>query len=364
MLPAPQVSDRELEEIARLGSAAGLGVAEDLEEGSAATKALLSNYSQTPGRGSGATPLRTPQRTPAVGGGDAIMMEAENLAKLRDTQTPLLGGENPNLSNSDFSGITPKKKEAATPNPIATPLRTPGVGGTTPSTQGATPKDSAFGLTPRGTPLRDELQINEGIGGSGGMDTPMSQISLGEDRARLAELRQQVKAGFSSLPAPQNEYAIQLPPAPEDSTKGEDDDGEMVPDMADILENKKKVENAQLEAEWNKRSSALKKNLPRPTLALVNRVLREKPGSSSVTILETAENMVRNEMAIILEHDLLKYPSLEQKKGPSSDKNINHNATPIEEFNEDELASVSLPLSSILKMFTIIVFPGQGAPKC
>lgn len=37
------------------------------------------------------------------------MMEAENLARLREMNTPLFGGENPALHASDFSGITPKR---------------------------------------------------------------------------------------------------------------------------------------------------------------------------------------------------------------------------------------------------------------
>ncbi|KAF9624893.1 hypothetical protein IFM89_015447 [Coptis chinensis] len=37
------------------------------------------------------------------GKADAIMMEAENLARLRESQTPLLGGDNPELHPSDFS---------------------------------------------------------------------------------------------------------------------------------------------------------------------------------------------------------------------------------------------------------------------
>ncbi|OMO96153.1 hypothetical protein COLO4_15470 [Corchorus olitorius] len=123
MLPAPQISDHELEEIAKMGYASDLLAGnEELAEGSGATRALLANYSQTPRQGM--TPLRTPQRTPA-GKGDAIMMEAENLARLRESQTPLLGGENPELHPSDFTGVTPRKLEIQTPNPMASSV-TPG----------------------------------------------------------------------------------------------------------------------------------------------------------------------------------------------------------------------------------------------
>ncbi|KAJ6757394.1 CELL DIVISION CYCLE 5-LIKE PROTEIN [Salix koriyanagi] len=149
MLPAPQISDHELEDIAKMGYASDLlAGSEELMEGSGATRALIANYAQTPRQGM--TPLRTPQRTPA-GKGDAIMMEAENLARLRESQTPLLGGENPDLHPSDFSGVTPKKREIQTPNPMLTPSATPGGAGLTPRI-GMTPSRDSFGVTPKGTP--------------------------------------------------------------------------------------------------------------------------------------------------------------------------------------------------------------------
>lgn len=43
-----------------------------------------------------ATPMRTPRST--IQGQDSLMQQAANLAKMRDMQTPLLGGENPDLA--------------------------------------------------------------------------------------------------------------------------------------------------------------------------------------------------------------------------------------------------------------------------
>ncbi|ONK55630.1 uncharacterized protein A4U43_UnF700 [Asparagus officinalis] len=65
------------------------------------------------------------------------MMEAENLARLRQSQTPLLGGENPELHPSYFSGVTPRKREIQTPNPMATPLMSPGPTGLIPRIGGS-----------------------------------------------------------------------------------------------------------------------------------------------------------------------------------------------------------------------------------
>ena len=51
--------------------------------------------------------MRTP-RAEGMGGRDRILAEAQNLQKLNSTQTPLFGGENPELHASDFAGITPR----------------------------------------------------------------------------------------------------------------------------------------------------------------------------------------------------------------------------------------------------------------
>ena len=56
--------------------------------------------------------MRTP-RAVSAGGQDRVMMEAQNLSRLQQGQTPLLGGENPQIHDSDFSGVTPKNFAAA-----------------------------------------------------------------------------------------------------------------------------------------------------------------------------------------------------------------------------------------------------------
>ena len=67
-------------------------------------RALLGSYGQTPLPS--ATPMRT-ARTPAMGY-DPIMQQAENLARMSSLSTPLVGGDNPELHPSDFSGVTPR----------------------------------------------------------------------------------------------------------------------------------------------------------------------------------------------------------------------------------------------------------------
>ncbi|KAF5457860.1 hypothetical protein F2P56_021937 [Juglans regia] len=335
MLPAPQISDHELEEIAKMGYASDILVgSEELSEGSGATRALLANYSQTPQPGM--TPLRTPQRTPA-GKGDAIMMEAENLARLRESQTPLLGGQNPELHPSDFSGVTPKKREIQTPNPLLTPSATPGGVSLTPRI-GMTPsRDGYFNMTPKGTPVRDELHINED------MDV---QDSAKLDQRRQADLRRNLRSGLINLPQPKNEYQIVMQPVLEDN---EEPEVKIEEDMSDRIAREKAVEEARQQALLRKRSKVLQRELPRPPAASLdlirNSLIRADEDKSSFvppTSIEQADEMIRKELLSLLEHDSAKYP-LEKKLTKEKKKSVKHSANgpgyvpEIDGFEEDEL---------------------------
>uniref|UniRef100_A0A1J3FMN4 Cell division cycle 5-like protein n=1 Tax=Noccaea caerulescens TaxID=107243 RepID=A0A1J3FMN4_NOCCA len=338
MLPPPQISDHELEEIAKMGYASDLlAENEELTEGSAATRALLANYSQTPRQGM--TPMRTPQRTPA-GKGDSIMMEAENLARLRDSQTPLLGGENPELHPSDFTGVTPRKKDIQTPNPMLTPSMTPGGAGLTPRiglTPSRTPSrdGSSFAMTPRGTPFRDELHINE--------DMDM-QESAKLERQRREEAKRSLRSGLTGLPQPKNEYQIVAQPPPEESEEPEE---KIEEDMSDRIAREKAEAEARYQALLRKRSKVLQRDLPRPPAASLelirNSLLSANGDKSSVvppTPVEVADEMVRKELLQLLEHDNAKYPldeKAEKKKGVKRANSSGAQVLAIEDFEENEL---------------------------
>ncbi|XP_022719074.1 cell division cycle 5-like protein [Durio zibethinus] len=331
MLPSPQISDHELEEIAKMGYASDLlSGNEELAEGSGATRALLTNYSQTPRLGM--TPLRTPQRTPA-GKGDAIMMEAENLARLRESQTPLLGGENPELHPSDFSGVTPKT-QIQTPNPMSTPAATPGGAGLTPRI-GMTPSRDgySFGLTPKGTPIRDELHINE--------DMDLHDTAKLEQR-RQADIRRNLQSGLSSLPQPKNEYQIVIQPPAEDSEEPEE---KIEEDMSDQIARERFEEEARQQALLKKRSKVLQRELPRPpsaSLELIRDSLMRTDGDKSSfvppTSIEQADEMIRKELLLLLEHDNAKYP-LNEKSNKAKKKGAkcppNGSIPSIEDFEEE-----------------------------
>ena len=321
MLPEPQVSERELEAIARLGGSGGRTAALDdfTASGSAATHALLADYAATPA-GAGAAPLRTP-RAPAAGGGDFILQEAENLARLQAGATPLLGGDNPLLHPSDFSGVTPRRKEAATPHPMATPARTPG--------PGATPaRLGSAGAFPSATPsLRDQLSIND--------PDRAAADSAREERARLAALRRDVRDGLSSLPAPRNEYQIVVPDLPADGDAGAEDALEEE-DAADAAARRAAEEAAALAAELRKRSHAVQRELPRPA-ALPQALEGAAQLQAAPTALERAEALLRAELAVLLAHDIAKHPSA-AAGSKQADKGGRAAPPPLEDFSEEQLA--------------------------
>ena len=154
------------------------------------------------------TPMRTP-RAEGMGGRDRILAEAQNLQKLNSTQTPLFGGENPELHASDFAGITPRNTVLSTPNPFASGATPTGATGATP-TVGSTPGRSVAGVssTPRGsvagtplrtpgggmagasapTPLRDELGLNDP---DAAMPAENQRAERARQHAALGELRAQ-----------------------------------------------------------------------------------------------------------------------------------------------------------------------------
>lgn len=139
VLPDPQISDQELQQVVKLGRASEFAREVAAESGVETTDSLLADYSITPQ--AGATP-----RTPAPQT-DRILQEAQNMMALTHVDTPLKGGLNTPLHNSDFSGVMPQSLSVSTPNTVlATPFRsTRNDGSFTPASIGfVTPKNGAI----------------------------------------------------------------------------------------------------------------------------------------------------------------------------------------------------------------------------
>nr|XP_045722129.1 cell division cycle 5-like protein [Mirounga angustirostris] len=223
VLPAPQISDAELQEVVKVGQASEIArqTAEESGITNSASSTLLSEYNVT----NNSIALRTP-RTPASQ--DRILQEAQNLMALTNVDTPLKGGLNTPLHESDFSGVTPQRQVVQTPNTVlSTPFRTPSHGseGLTPRS-GTTPKP-VINSTPGRTPLRDKLNINPEDGMA-----DYSDPSYVKQMER--ESREHLRLGLLGLPAPKNDFEIVLPENAEKELEDREIDDTYIEDAADV----------------------------------------------------------------------------------------------------------------------------------
>ncbi|KAG0411961.1 hypothetical protein HPB47_010912 [Ixodes persulcatus] len=104
VLPEPQISESELEQVVKLGKASETAREAAEESGHKASEPLLADYSLTPG---GAGPLRTP-KGPSLSR-DTILMEAQNIMALTNVDTPLKGGLNTPLMRQKSVSPRPRK---------------------------------------------------------------------------------------------------------------------------------------------------------------------------------------------------------------------------------------------------------------
>nr|CDS20428.1 cell division cycle 5 protein [Echinococcus granulosus] len=305
VLPAPQISDLELENLVKVGQAGENAMRmalEDSRSDAVATQTLLSEYHKGGGNDSTfATPLHLLAKTPQIGT-DTIIQEAQNILALQQVQTPLKGGDNTELSTGvvNIVGATPQTRHLPTPNILLpnqlaanTPFRTPQVG--------ATP-GGANDVTNQ-TPRRDYLNINE----AGGMEGPqtMTTTSLQKKLARLP----QPKNNFEiSMPDEAELDAAEQAEASDSATEGT---SAHVADQAEVDREAAEARKAAADAAWAKRSRALQRGLPRPTF-VNNAVLRPPPSTPaeeiSLTDQQKAEELIKKEMLTMLHYDSLHNP--------------------------------------------------------
>lgn len=328
VLPAPRVSDEELHQVVKWGRASEVAKEVAAESGMETTDALLNDYTITPQ--AAVTP-----RTPAPQT-DRILQEAQNMMALTHVDTPLKGGVNTPLHNSDFSGAMPQALTVATPNTVlATPFKSTRTDGSV--TPGfATPRgavvpaaETSGNFTPS---VRDKLNINpeEGIGAG---DTPAAVKSY------QSSLKQQLKKNLSSLPAPKNDYEIVVPEH-EDEEMPEQAQEKMVEDQADLDKRYEEEMKAKAERELALRSQVIQRDFPRPQEPNLA-VLRPPNDSYSLTDLQKAEELVKTEMVTMLQYDNLKNPLPTPKRSNLSQAQqlAFLEQHPYDNFTADELTS-------------------------
>ncbi|XP_014046498.1 cell division cycle 5-like protein [Salmo salar] len=356
VLPAPQISDAELEEVVKLGQASEVArqTAEESGITNSASSALLSEYSLT--NSAMATGLRTP-KTPAAQ--DKILQEAQNLMALTNVDTPLKGGLNTPLHQSDFSGVTPQRQAVQTPNTVlTTPFRTPGPGseGSMTPQGGLTPKGPGTvtpGVTPGRTPLRDKLNINT--------EEQLADPAYAKHLQR--ESREQLKLGLMSLPVPKNDFEIVLPENAETQLEEMETETGYIEDASEIELRKQAARDAEREKELKLRHTAVQRTLPRPSE--VNESILRPMGTDPLSELQQAEEMIKKEMITMLHFDCLHHPPANQQRskqrGPSSTSNnaehIAHlDRHPYQPISNEDLAQASELLSQEME----VVRAGMG----
>lgn len=290
-LPAPQVTDSELEDIVKIGQNAMMAPPEGglSKRGSNVTQSLLGDYSSL------YKPLPTPLRTPK--GEDVIMQEARNaIAMNRTGIVPLAGEELPELyEGTGFDGVAPRNMKLATPNLYLnsgeTPLRTPAssvMGGSIASVSS--------------TPLRDQFGLNDPHADSFSVSDTMSISSRG-DKIREREHRAQLVSQLSSLPEPEYVYDIAIPTLDEDE---EQIRSSKPMDATEAAEQEQRMRAAMEEEELAKRSSVLRRQLPRARN--IPQALSQPSIVSNDNELVKASGMINEEMHKLITYDSIKYP--------------------------------------------------------
>ncbi|CAG8901570.1 unnamed protein product [Penicillium egyptiacum] len=278
-LPAPQVSESEMEDIIKMGMAGDK--ASRMNDDETVTRELVGNYSTIVG----GTPIRTPRAAPEE---DRIANEIKNIRALTETQSSLLGGDNTPLhegsSSTGFDGIAPRRQAIVTPNPMATPFR-----GATPMHGGVGP-----GATPLRTP-RDHLALNrEGDGGHLIGSTPRD-IKMHENFTR-----QQMRSKLASLPKPKEiEYDFDIPDESAEPTTMEISEE----DAAERDRRNNEAREKAAKAEFKRQSQVYQRGLPRPAVLDLDTLLQR---ASQVT--DTIECLIANEAAVLIAHDSNKFP--------------------------------------------------------
>ncbi|KAJ1929316.1 Pre-mRNA-splicing factor cef1 [Tieghemiomyces parasiticus] len=315
VLPAPQVTEAELEEIVKFGLANE--TAQELvgDSQNPSSLALLNDYRATAQRN---RDVRTPQ-TPAIANG--LMAEARSLRRMTEAPTPLLGQGATEFDTTPHAG----HGIAPTPNPLLTPLRAPtGMGsGATPAPGSGRPVDVA------NTPYRDAFTINPTPRADSVRSTPYAgEGSMATLRASAAETKQRLAQSLLSLPAPKNEFEIVVPDAmalddpalmavpsttgPVDAAYG----GEDASDRDQRLRAQREKDRLR---ELRRRTQVVQRGLPRPqsrpvfeSLPTPSRTLVALPedvvATATAPVLDELRRLLADEMVVLMAHDRVAFP--------------------------------------------------------
>jgi pre-mRNA-splicing factor CDC5/CEF1 len=311
VLPAPQVSEGELEDIVKMGMAGERASQYAGSSQNDTTRGLIGSYSHIVG----GTPIRTPRAAPEE---DHIAREIQNARARTDTQSALFGGENPDYDEAagtaGLGGTGPTKSQLFTPNPMATPFRQGGA-------VGATQMRVGPGATPMMTP-RDNFRLNDADGTQLVGQTPKDL-----KRHEIA-LRQSLKSKFATLPKPkETEWDFELPEEQEGGAMQVDLSEE---DAAERDRRNKLIREAAERAEFARQTQVIQKALPRPSTVEADAMLKQARGNSDPVL-----SAIQTEMALLMANDALKFGG-GRVKGTSK---------PLDTFDDEALSKARLEMA-------------------
>lgn len=311
VLPTPQVGEAELEDIVKMGltgERAIIGAGGD----NIATQGLVGNYSSMVSQ----TPIRTPMAPKEE---DMIANEVRNARLRTETQSALLGGDNPDLVGDEVptSLSGPSRHQIVTPNPMATPFRQ-GIGGV-----GATPGP---GATPMRTP-RDTLRLN-------GEDGTMQLVGQTPRDIRLREnaKRQDLKSRLAALPKPKEEsWEFELPEEQADQMEVEISEE----DAAERDRRNRELKQAAERDEFGRQTQVVQRFLPRPSLVDINTMLKR-----ALDLSDPVEREIETEMALLIANDVQNFGSGQ----------VTGTLRPVERMTDDALRSAKMEMALELAM--------------
>ncbi|GAB7362307.1 hypothetical protein MBLNU230_g2325t1 [Neophaeotheca triangularis] len=294
VLPAPQVSESELEDIVKMGMSGERATAQAQDADNDTTRGLISNYNRTVG----ATPMRTPM---AAKGEDTIANELRNAKARAGNQSVLLGGETAGVdegsNTTGYGSLAPGQQAVSTPNPMATPR----VG------MGATPQQGGPSATPMRTP-RDNFKLNQ--------DGSMQLVGQTPKEMRMREMamRGSLQDKLASLPkAKQVDYDLELPEEREEAG------GTASLSEEDAAARDKRLAaqaQAQAMADFRRQSQVVQKGLPRPKVVDAQAMLK-----AAGDLPDAIEQNIATGMSRLMANDGLKFGGtrVQGQVGPTDD---------------------------------------------
>lgn len=281
VLPAPQVGEAEMEDIVKMGMLGERAVTGGSDN--VATQGLVGNYSSIVGN----TPIRTPMAPKEE---DTIANEARNARLRTETQSVLLGGDNPDFEEEEAPAslsAPSTRHQIVTPNPLATPYRQGGVG--------ATPMHHGSGATPMRTP-RDTLRLN-------GEDGTMQLVGQTPRDIKLREQtkRADIRSRLAALPKPKEEsWEFELPDEIAESQPVEISEE----DAAERDRRAREAKEAAERAEFARQTQVVQRFLPRPSIVDIDVLMKR-----ALDLSDPIEREVELEMAQLIAHDVKKFGS-------------------------------------------------------